>query len=594
MARYTNVSTYCFAELHGLKELRAELLEKCSGWSLKGTILLSEEGINLFVAGEQISVNALMDRLHAIPGLEDLSPKLSYSDEQPFNRMLVRLKKEIISFGIEGVNPAKRTSAKLPPQVLKQWLDEGKPVTLLDTRNDYEVKLGTFKGAIDPDIKSFRGFPDAVRDLPEELREQPVVMFCTGGIRCEKAGPFMEMEGFKNIYQLEGGILKYFEECGGDHYQGDCFVFDQRVGVDPALAETPHAVSFNCQAPLSEDDQADPRYVAGKSCPHCHVSEPELIRERVAERQKTLDEVSEPLPGVTAQENRRPFSIKQHYDKWKLIDVLVTVFPHIEAEEWQHRCETGRFVSYRDEVRDADYIVRAGERVLQIFPPEVEPDVSNDIRILHEDEAIVVLHKPAPLPMRPSGRFHRKTLQYLMGLVYEAPQVVRIVHRLDANTSGLLVMARTRHFAKLLQRQFIERKVEKRYLVRVQGQPSENAFSCEASISDEATQAGAREIDEGGQSAHTEFKVLARKKDGTTLLEANPITGRTNQIRIHLWHLGMPVLGDPTYLPKGEKGERQTLEVKDASMQLMAWKLAFEHPLKHEQVEFEGEWPSWA
>ena len=594
MARYTNVSTYCFAELEGLKELRAELLEKCKGWNLKGTILLSHEGINLFVAGEQGSIDALMDRLHAIPGLEGLTPKLSYSDEQPFNRMLVRLKKEIISFGMEGVNPAKYTSAKLPPKELKQWLDEGKPVTLLDTRNDYEVKLGTFKGAIDPDIKTFRGFPAAVRELPEELKEQPVVMFCTGGIRCEKAGPFMEMEGFKDIYQLEGGILKYFEECGGDHYDGDCFVFDQRVGVDPALSETPHAVCYACQAPLSEDDQADPRTVPGVSCPHCYVSEPELIEERVAERQGKLDEVCDPLPGATALENRRPFSIKQHHDKWQLIDVLVDVFPHIEKEEWLRRCEAERFVSYRDEVRGADHIVRAGERVLQIFPPEVEPDVSADIRILHEDEAIVVLHKPAPLPMHPSGRFHRNTLQYLMGLVYPAPQVVRIVHRLDANTSGLVVMARTRHFAKLLQRQFIEGRVEKRYLVRVQGCPKEDAFTCDAAISDQATQAGARAIDEDGQEARTEFKVLERKEDGTTLLEANPVTGRTNQIRIHLWHLGMPVVGDPTYLPNGQRGERQTLELGDAPMQLMAWKLAFEHPLKHERVEFQAQSLDWA
>ena len=594
MPTFTNVSTYCFAELDGLKELRADLLEKCKAWNLKGTILLSEEGINLFVAGEQGSIDALMERLHAIAGLEGLTPKLSYSDEQPFNRMLVRLKKEIISFGMEGVNPAKYTSAKLPPKELKQWLDEGKPVTLLDTRNDYEVKLGTFKGAIDPDIKTFRGFPAAVRNLPEELKNQPVVMFCTGGIRCEKAGPFMEMEGFKDVYQLEGGILKYFEECGGDHYDGDCFVFDQRVGVDPALAETTHAVCFNCQAPLTEDDQADPRYVAGKSCPHCYISEPELIGERVAERQAKLDAACDPLPGATPQENRRPFSIKQHHDKWSLIDVLVDIFPHIEKEEWLQRCKAGRFVSYRNEVRSANHIVRAGERVLQIFPPEAEPEVSNGIRILHEDEAIVVVHKPAPLPMHPSGRFHRNTLQHLLGLAYEAPQVVRIVHRLDANTSGLVVMARTRHFAKLLQRQFIEGRIEKRYLVRVQGSTNDNEFTCDAFISDEATQAGARAIDEDGQEARTDFKVLERFDDGTTLLEANPVTGRTNQIRIHLWHLGMPVVGDPTYLPNGERGERQTLELDDAPMQLISWKLAFEHPLKHERVEFEDSRPSWA
>ncbi|HSP42812.1 MAG TPA: rhodanese-like domain-containing protein, partial [Luteolibacter sp.] len=216
----TNISCYRFAPLGGLKALRAELLESCNAWQLKGTILLSPEGINLFVAGAAESIDRLIARLRAIPGLESLTPKISLSETQPFNRMLVRLKKEIIAFGVDAVRPADRTSPKIAPRELKRWLDEGRPVTLLDTRNDYEVKLGTFKGAIDPDIKTFRSFPEAVRKLPAELKERPVVMFCTGGIRCEKAGPFMEMEGFREIYQLDGGILKYFEECGGEHYEG--------------------------------------------------------------------------------------------------------------------------------------------------------------------------------------------------------------------------------------------------------------------------------------------------------------------------------------------------------------------------------------
>lgn len=595
MATFTNISTYCFTELNGLKELREELLRKCREWELKGTILLSREGINLFVAGSDASIQALMDRLHQIPGLEGLTPKLSYSDHQPFRRMLVRLKKEIIAFGVDGVNPGKHTSPKLPPKELKKWLDEGKPVTLLDTRNDYEVKLGTFQGAIDPDIQTFRAFPDAVRELPEELKQQPVVMFCTGGIRCEKAGPFMEMEGFREIYQLDGGILKYFEECGGDHYEGDCFVFDQRVGVDPALSETPHAVCFQCQAPLDEEDQSDPRYVEGESCPHCFVADETRMAKRVAARQALLDQASQPLPGSTPQENRRPFSIKQVHDRRNLLEVLEELFPHIDTREWERRCEAGRFVSYRGEPRSKDHVVRAGERVIQVFPPAVEPEVSADIRILYEDEAIVVLHKPAPLPMHPSGRFHRNTLQHLMNQAYTPPQVVRIVHRLDANTAGLVVMARTRHFAKLLQREFIEGRVDKTYLVRVQGHPTEDAFVCEAPISNEATQAGARTMDEeNGQEACTEFTVLSRDENGTALLEAVPVTGRTNQIRIHLWHLGMPVQGDPTYLPGGQLGDRQTLEVGDPPMQLCAWKLAFEHPLRKERMSFEGMRPEWS
>ncbi|MGC4004008.1 MAG: rhodanese-like domain-containing protein [Pirellulales bacterium] len=156
---------------------------------------------------------------------------------------------------------------------LKTWLDEGRTVTLLDTRNEYEVKLGTFESATTLGIDRFRDFPRAVEALPEELKERPIVMFCTGGIRCEKAGPFMERQGFRNILQLDGGILKYFEECGGSHYRGECFVFDQRVGVDPGLAETDSSQCFRCQTPLTSVEREDSRYVAGVSCPSCFLTD---------------------------------------------------------------------------------------------------------------------------------------------------------------------------------------------------------------------------------------------------------------------------------------------------------------------------------
>ena len=284
----TNISTYCFAKLGGLKDLREELQTSCKAWNLKGTILLSTEGINLFVAGDEEMVDHLLARLRAIPGLEKLTPKVSHSDHQPFNRMLVRIKKEIISFGVEGVRPGNYTSPKLAPKELKRWLDEGRPVTLLDTRNDYEVKLGTFKGAIDPNIRTFREFPDAVRQLSEELKNQPIVMFCTGGIRCEKAGPFMELEGFKEIHQLDGGILKYFEECGGEHYDGDCFVFDQRVAIKHGLEVGNFDQCYACRYPLSQDDMKSNKYTPGISCPHCYNSHtPEKIK-ALTERQKQV------------------------------------------------------------------------------------------------------------------------------------------------------------------------------------------------------------------------------------------------------------------------------------------------------------------
>ncbi len=278
---HLNFSAYQFTPLEELPALKERLLAFTKARNLRGTILLSPEGINFFVAGLREPMDELLAELRTIPGLANLTPKESLSDEQPFNRMLVKIKKEIIAFGVEGIDPARRPTAKLPARQLKQWLDEGRPLTLLDTRNDYEVRMGTFKGAVPAGIDHFRGFPEAVEKLPAELKEQPIVMFCTGGIRCEKAGPFMEKVGFKQVFQLDGGILKYFEECGGDHYDGECFVFDRRVGVDAALQETNSVLCFNCQMPLTEAEQRDSRYVADVSCPHCFDGK----RGKIARRQ---------------------------------------------------------------------------------------------------------------------------------------------------------------------------------------------------------------------------------------------------------------------------------------------------------------------
>lgn len=272
MSDFINLSAYKFTTLSDLPVLRERLLARAQTSRLKGTVLLSTEGINLFVAGLRDDVDAFVMELRKVPGLEDLTPKESVSDAQPFNRMLVKIKKEIIAFGVEGIDPARQPAAKLAPRTLKQWLDEGRPITLLDTRNDYEIRLGTFRDAVPAGIDHFRDFPEAVRRLPAELKERPMVMFCTGGIRCEKAGPFMAREGY-NVFQLDGGILKYFEECGGAHYDGECFVFDKRVGVDPELKETDSVMCFACQMPLTRAEQLHPHYLPDISCPHCFGQE---------------------------------------------------------------------------------------------------------------------------------------------------------------------------------------------------------------------------------------------------------------------------------------------------------------------------------
>lgn len=594
MNSIVNIAAYKFVELPELRSLRARLLALCKNWDLKGTILLSVEGINLFVAGTADKIDLLLAELRGVPGLEDLSPKFSETDHQPFRRMLVRIKKEIIAFGVAGINPAQRTSPKLSAKELKQWLDEGRPVTLLDTRNDYEVKLGTFKQALPIGIDHFRDFPAAVRKLPAPLKEQPIVMFCTGGIRCEKAGPFMEMEGFKHVFQLEGGILKYFEECGGAHYAGECFVFDQRVGLDPSLHETESRQCFQCQTPLTEADQNDSRYVPGQSCPYCFKTPAEQMALNLARRHEAIRRAVTPLPGSRPYENFKPVNVPQDRDGATMLDVLCRVVKHLPRAHWEQECARGLIVNWQRQAVPASHRVRAGERYLHLFPDTVEPDVNGNIEILHEDEALIVLNKPAPLPMHAGGRFARNTLSYLLEIVYH-PQKPHPAHRLDANTTGIVLVTRTRHFAGKLQPQFARGTVEKQYLVRVLGQPADDVFACEAPISAESGELGSRTVDEtSGLAARTEFRVLQRHADGTALLEARPLTGRTNQIRIHLWHLGFPVCGDPVYLPNRKMGDTQTLDVADAPLCLHAWQIRFEHPLTRQPAHFTAPPPAWA
>lgn len=232
-----NLAAYKFVRLSRLAERRLWLREFCRELGLKGTILLSGEGINLFVAGPRAAVEALIDDLEADPELGPLEVKESLSDRQPFRHMWVKVKREIIPFGAD-VAPSLADSRKISPAQLKAWLDEGCPVTLLDVRNNYEFALGTFAGAQPIGIDHFRQFPAAADQLPAERRDETIVTFCTGGIRCEKAAPYLEQLGFHDVWQLDGGILRYFQECGSAHFEGECFVFDDRVAVDGNLRET--------------------------------------------------------------------------------------------------------------------------------------------------------------------------------------------------------------------------------------------------------------------------------------------------------------------------------------------------------------------
>lgn len=267
--RVKNVAGYRFVDLPDRDALIPVFQSVCDDAGLKGTILVAPEGINFFLAGSEEGLDRFIHHLERDDRFEGVPLKVSFTDYQPFNRMNVRRKQEIISVGLEHVRPADGTGATITPEAFKAKLDAGEPVHVLDTRNDYELRIGTFANAIDLDIPSFRAFPEAIQGLPDSMKDEEVVMFCTGGIRCEKASIIMMEAGFTKVKQLEGGILGYFESVGGEHWEGDCFVFDQRVAVNPSLEETDAVVCFACREPLTVEEQASPDYVVGTSCPYC-------------------------------------------------------------------------------------------------------------------------------------------------------------------------------------------------------------------------------------------------------------------------------------------------------------------------------------
>ena len=273
-ATFLNISAYRFVALDGLPELRESLRQTTKEAGFKGTILLAPEGINMFLAGAPEKIQAWVKWLQADPRFASVQPKESWSDHQPFNRMLVKLKKEIITMRQPQVRPIGVRAPAVKPPVLKKWLDNGhddsgRPVVLLDTRNAFEVEIGTFQEAVNPRMKSFGQFPDRILRMQPDLAGKTVVTFCTGGIRCEKAVLYMQEHGFDHVYQLDGGILKYFEEVGGSHYRGDCFVFDRRVALTPELKEASSVECFNCRGIVAPEDQMRPEYVFGISCHHC-------------------------------------------------------------------------------------------------------------------------------------------------------------------------------------------------------------------------------------------------------------------------------------------------------------------------------------
>ena len=271
---YVNIAAYKFITFDDTVDMRPKFQAQCAALGLMGTILLSPEGINLFLAGSRAGIDAFLQWLRADARFADIAVKESNSDEQPFKRMLVKLKREIITMKNPLIRPELGRAPAVTATELKRWLDQGhddhgRPVVMMDTRNAFEVDVGTFDDTLDYRIAKFSEFPDVVARQRDELAGKTVVTFCTGGIRCEKAAIHMHNIGYDHVYQLEGGILKYFEDVGGAHYSGDCFVFDRRTALNPQLEATPTVQCYACRAIVTPREQLSPMYVYGVSCPHC-------------------------------------------------------------------------------------------------------------------------------------------------------------------------------------------------------------------------------------------------------------------------------------------------------------------------------------
>ena len=267
--KIANITGYKFIPIKNELVLQETILQRSTNLNLKGTVLISRKGINFSVSGTKNNIDKFLLFIRSDSRFADVDVKITYNAYQPFRKMLVRIKKEIISMGIEEIDPFQFTGQKISPKELNKKLNNNENIVLLDTRNEYEVRLGTFKNAIDLNLDSFRDFPKEIEKLRKKLNGKEVVMFCTGGIRCEKASALMLKNGFENIQQIDGGVINYFKETGGRHWNGDCFVFDDRVALDKDLLETDYVLCFRCREPLNKEEIGSEKYKIDEYCPYC-------------------------------------------------------------------------------------------------------------------------------------------------------------------------------------------------------------------------------------------------------------------------------------------------------------------------------------
>ena len=290
MSEIVVVALYQFIAVDDPEGMRKPLLDRMHDHGVKGTLLVAHEGINGTIAGSRASVDALLAWLKTDPRFAGLEHKESVTEDMPFYRSKVKLRKEIVTMGVPDIDPARNSGTYVEP---RDWnaLIEDPEITLIDTRNDYEVQIGTFDNAVNPKTDSFREFPDFVKSKLDPGKHKKIAMFCTGGIRCEKSTAYLKQQGFSEVYQLHGGILKYLEEVPEEksHWHGECFVFDERVTVDHNLQRGHYDQCHACRMPITTKDKSSEHYVPGISCPHCFEQTSEEQRRGFAERQKQVE-----------------------------------------------------------------------------------------------------------------------------------------------------------------------------------------------------------------------------------------------------------------------------------------------------------------
>jgi UPF0176 protein len=290
MTKYTVVAIYRFVTLEDYTALKKPVLAQMLANDIKGTLLLAKEGINGTISGTTEGLESFFTWLESDERFSGIIKKYAKHDAQPFYRTKVKLKKEIVTLGVEGIDPTRDVGEYVKP---KDWnaLISDPDVLLVDTRNDYEVDIGTFKHAVDPETKTFREFPQYVKENLDKDKHKKVAMFCTGGIRCEKSTAYLKSQGFENVYHLQGGILKYLEEVPEEEslWQGECFVFDERVAVNHSLEKGHYDQCHACRSPITEDEKQDAHYVKGISCPHCYSLTTDEQRKRYEEREKQIE-----------------------------------------------------------------------------------------------------------------------------------------------------------------------------------------------------------------------------------------------------------------------------------------------------------------